>query len=104
VAEFSRIVGAEAPGLAVTWQHGPVSPWFSGPEQGLFRHTVPMSTSRVVDLARSRSYYLTADDVEQARLEAEIGRLVTTDPALAGRDSVDVPYLTCVYRMRPAAA
>ncbi|WP_055588612.1 methyltransferase domain-containing protein [Peterkaempfera griseoplana] len=37
---------------------------------------------------------------EQARVDLEIGELAATDPALAGRDSVEMPYRTCVYRMR----
>jgi hypothetical protein len=36
------------------------------------------------------------------RLDAEIAELIATDPALAGRDTIDMPYLTCVYRMCPA--
>ena len=61
-----------------------------------------MAAARLVDLVRSRSFYLTADDATKMRLDAEIAELIATDPALAGRDTIDVPYRTCVYRMCPA--
>jgi SAM-dependent methyltransferase len=102
VAALSRIVGSEGYGLETAWQYGPVAPWFSEPELGLTEHAVTIPTGRLVDLVRSRSYYLTAAPAEQARLDREIGELTTTDPALAGTDSVDMPYRTCVYRMRRA--
>ncbi|MER5640150.1 class I SAM-dependent methyltransferase [Kitasatospora sp. NPDC002227] len=100
VAALSDIIGKEGYGLDSTWQYGPVAPWFSEPELGLTEHTVTVPTSRLVDLVRSRSTYLTAHATEQARFDREIGELATTDPALAGRDTVEMPYRTCVYRMR----
>ncbi|HEY9484976.1 MAG TPA: class I SAM-dependent methyltransferase [Micromonosporaceae bacterium] len=102
VAALSGIVGSEGYGLKTTWPYGPVTPWFTEPEQGLYEHAVPMATARLVDLVRSRSFYLTADDATKMRLDAEIAELIATDPALAGRDTIDVPYRTCVYRMCPA--
>ncbi|MFF2820454.1 class I SAM-dependent methyltransferase [Kitasatospora cineracea] len=100
VAALSEIVGHEGYGLESAWQYGPVTPWFAEPERGLIEHTVTVPTDRLIDLVRSRSSYLTADAAEQARLDREIGELAATDPALAGRDSVEMPYRTCVYRMR----
>ncbi|MGW4378779.1 class I SAM-dependent methyltransferase [Kitasatospora sp. NPDC004531] len=100
VAALSGIVGPEGYGLESAWPYGPVAPWFTEPERGSTAHTVTVPTGRLVDLVRSRSRFLTADAAEQVRLEREIAELVATDPALAGRDSVDLPYRTCVYRMR----
>jgi SAM-dependent methyltransferase len=102
VAAFSDIVGKEGYGLETSWPYGPVSPWFAEPRLGLFEHVVPMPTARLMGLVRSRSFYLNADDATQTRLDAEITDLVDTNPALAGRDTIDMPYLTCVYRMRTA--
>jgi len=102
VAAFSGIVGSEGYGLETSWPYGPVTPWFTEPEQGLFEHAVPIPTARLMDLVRSRSSYLTADDATKTRLDAEIAELTASDPALVGRDTIDMPYLTCVYRMRPA--
>ncbi|GAA1234997.1 class I SAM-dependent methyltransferase [Kitasatospora nipponensis] len=99
-AALSGIVGPEGYGLESAWQYGPVTPWFTEPERGLTEHTVTVPTDRLVDLVRSRSTYLTADAAEQARLDREIAELAATDPALAGRHSVEMPYRTCVYRMR----
>ncbi|MFJ8441611.1 class I SAM-dependent methyltransferase [Kitasatospora griseola] len=100
VAALSAVIGTEGYGLESAWQYGPVAPWFTEPELGLTEHTVTVPTDRLIDLVRSRSYYLTADAAEQARLDREVGELAATDPALAGRDSVEMPYRTCVYRMR----
>lgn len=99
VAALSGIVGSEGYGLESAWQYGPVAPWFSEPELGVVEHAVTIPTGRLVDLVRSRSYYLTAPADEQARLDREIGELTASDPALAGR-SVEMPYRTCTYRMR----
>ncbi|GIE92419.1 putative methyltransferase [Actinoplanes regularis] len=100
VAALSGIVGGEGAGMDDAWRFGPVTPWFAEPEMSLVEHVVTIRADRLIDLVRSRSYYLTADDAERARLEREIGRLVTTDPALAGLDSIEIPYRTRVYRMR----
>ena len=102
VAALSGVVGSEGYGLEASWPYGLVAPWFTEPEQGLFEHAVPMPTARLVDLVRSRSFYLTADDATKTRLDADIAELIATHPALAGRDTIDMPYLTCAYRMRPA--
>ncbi|PJN28177.1 class I SAM-dependent methyltransferase [Kitasatospora sp. CB02891] len=99
VAALSGVIGTEGYGLESAWQYGPVTPWFTAPELVLTEHTVTVPTDRLVDLVRSRSYYLTADAAERARLDREVGELAATDPALAGRDSVEMPYRTCVYRM-----
>lgn len=101
VDAYSQIVGSEAYGLTEGWVYGDVGPWFTEPERAVFRHEVAMPPQGLVDLARSRSYYLTADDAEKARLERELAALAATHPALAGRDTVDLPYLSCIFRMRP---
>ncbi|MFJ5231450.1 class I SAM-dependent methyltransferase [Kitasatospora sp. NPDC088391] len=100
VAALSAIVGSEGYGLEDAWPYGPVAPWFTAPERGLAEHTVTVPTDRLADLVRSRSRYLTADPAEQARLDRETTELATTDPALTGRDTVEMPYRTCTYRMR----
>ncbi|MEU4215246.1 class I SAM-dependent methyltransferase [Actinoplanes sp. NPDC026623] len=100
VAALSGIAGSEGSDLDNPWPSGPVAPWFTEPTLSVVEHAVTIRTGRLIDLVRSRSYYLTADDAERARVDREIGELATTDPALAGRDSVEMPYRACVYRMR----
>lgn len=100
VATLSGIVGSDDSGLHSAWQYGPVTPWFTEPALSLVEHAVTIRTDRLIDLMRSRSYYLTAADAERARVDREIGELAATDPALAGRDSIELPYRACVYRMR----
>jgi SAM-dependent methyltransferase len=100
VAALSRIVGSEGDGLESAWPYGPVAPWFTEPTLTMVEHAISIPTGRLIDLVRSRSYYLVADDAERARLDREIGEFAAADPALAGRDSVELPYRACVYRMR----
>ncbi|MFD8598974.1 class I SAM-dependent methyltransferase [Kitasatospora sp. NPDC059646] len=102
VAALSAVVGSEDFGLQEAWPYGPVTPWFTTPERGLTEHTVTVPTARLTDLVRSRSSYLTAAPAEQARLDRELTELAATDPALTGRHTVEMPYRTCVYRMRRA--
>jgi SAM-dependent methyltransferase len=63
-----------------------------------FRHHTMQTTDGLVDLLRSRSYYLTAAPDERAQLEADVRQLAATHPALAGRDRFPLPYVTNVYR------
>ncbi len=100
VAALSAVVGSESYSLEDAWPYGPVAPWFTTPELGLTEHTVTVPTGRLANLVRSRSSYLTATPTEQSRLDRQITDLAATDPALAGHDHVDMPYRTCVYRMR----
>ena len=53
-------------------------------------------------MIRTRSYYLTAAaDDSGARSTAELaGAASTTHPDLAGRETVELPYRTLVFRAR----
>jgi SAM-dependent methyltransferase len=54
----------------------------------------------LLELVQSRSYYITADAVEQKRLLSNVNELLDTDPELAGRDRWTMPYRTMCFRMR----
>jgi SAM-dependent methyltransferase len=58
-----------------------------------FRHTVPMDCDRLVALARSRSFYLSATPEFQARLVAGVRDLAASLP-----ERFDMPYITYCYR------
>lgn len=63
-----------------------------------FRHAMPHSPETLLDLIRSRSYYRTASAPRQLAMEHAVRKLMTTHPALAGRNAFDLPYVTLVYR------
>lgn len=64
----------------------------------VFTHNVTLSPDDLVELIKTRSYYLTAPPDEQAAVIAGIRDLTATDPALAGRATVSLPYRTTVFR------
>lgn len=93
VARLSDIVGGESPeGLDLPADlYGPV-------EWREFRWERPTDPDGLVDLIRSRSYYLTATPERRAELESAIRELCATDPALRGRATFGMPYTTRAYR------
>ena len=72
----------------------PVGPPF-GPIE---RHDVGwsnlISPEALIDLAGSRSYVLVLPELEQQAMLAEVRQLIATDPALAGRREIEMPYVT----------
>jgi SAM-dependent methyltransferase len=52
----------------------------------------------VLDMVASRSYVITLPPPERERLLGEVRDLVASHPDLAGRDVIDIPYLTSCYR------
>jgi hypothetical protein len=54
----------------------------------------------LVELVRSRSFYLTAEPARRARVDAAVRDLCATHPDLAGRDEFELPYVTRAYRAR----
>jgi SAM-dependent methyltransferase len=68
-----------------------------------WRHT--LTPADLVDLVASRSYAITLPEGERSALLDEVRVLTGRHPALAGRDVLELPYLTHCYRVRrrPAA-
>jgi SAM-dependent methyltransferase len=52
----------------------------------------------VVDLISTRSHVQVLPEDERARLLARVAELVDTHPALAGKERVEVPYVTSCWR------
>ncbi|GAA4200418.1 class I SAM-dependent methyltransferase [Actinocatenispora rupis] len=71
---------------------------FGPVEAAEFGHTTPMTADGLVDLVRSRSYYLTATPEHRAELEGGVRELCSTHPQLRGRAEFELPYRTFVYR------
>jgi SAM-dependent methyltransferase len=70
---------------------GPVS-------RQVFTHSVTYTPDTLVELVKTRSYYLTAPPDEQAAVVAGIRDLTATDPALTGRATFPLPYRTVIFR------
>ena len=66
---------------------------FTEPEQGRFPFSRTMTADGLVELVRSRSYYLTSPPERKARLEAQVRELVADQPA-----EFPLPYVTYAYR------
>jgi len=61
----------------------------------------PMTRAALFDMAHSRSYVITADDAERARIDRELGAVFDRIDAV-GDTVVELPYVTTVFRaLRP---
>ncbi|GAA1438453.1 class I SAM-dependent methyltransferase [Leifsonia poae] len=80
-----------------------VGPPFAEIERHDVRWVQPMTVDGMLDLARSRSYFITKDADTQAAVIASLRRLASEHPDLAGRDVFELPYVTECYRARLGA-
>jgi SAM-dependent methyltransferase len=77
----------------------------AGPPFGpIERHDVPwtqrLDLDGLLDLVRSRSYFITKDADAQAAVLASVRRLHAEHPDLDGAETVELPYVTRCYRAR----
>lgn len=101
VAELTRVLRSQdGSGIHVGWQGINPGERFTVPEQAIFRFAVPHTPDSLIELLRSRSYYLTGTPQTRAALEQGLRELLTGHPDLAGRDRIDLPYFTVAYRAR----
>ena len=84
--------------------HPVVAEPFGPLEQEQWTWVRPMTRQKLLDMARSRSYVITASDDERARIEDGLAELF--DEVGAVDDAVvDLPYVTRAYRaIRPSRA
>ena len=66
---------------------------FGPVERREWSHSIPMDAGRLVELVRSRSYYLVAGADRRAELEAHVSAVAATLP-----ERFELPYRTVVYR------
>lgn len=66
-------------------------------ERADFEHAVPMSPDAIVGLTSTFSYVRLRPDSDV--VYAAVRELLATHPDTAGRDVVDVPYVTATYRI-----
>ncbi|NLU61309.1 class I SAM-dependent methyltransferase [Rhodococcus sp. HNM0563] len=79
-----------------------VGPPFAELERADFEWTFRLTRSGLLDLVASRSYIITMDPVSRAKVLARVEALVDSHPDLAGRDGIDLPYITRCSRTRKA--
>jgi SAM-dependent methyltransferase len=75
-------------------------PKFTPVEQASFPFVRTCDEELLVELMKSRSYYLSSPPDRQRRMEEQIRQLVHEHPDLAGRSEFPLPYVTFAYRAR----
>jgi SAM-dependent methyltransferase len=97
IAALSEILGERA---APEETVRPLGPLFTAVERASFRHAVTHTLQTLLELVRSRSFYLTAEPARRAEVDAAVRDLYATHPDLAGRDEFELPYVTNAFRAR----
>jgi SAM-dependent methyltransferase len=64
----------------------------------VFTHAITHTPDTLVELIKTRSYYLTAPAERRAEIADGVRDLAATHPDLAGRETFPLPYRTVVYR------
>ncbi|MFD0820162.1 hypothetical protein ACFQ0D_18040 [Micromonospora zhanjiangensis] len=75
-------------------------PAFDAIELGEFGHRTALAPEQVIELVHTRSYYLTAERRQRDRVDRELWELFAGHPDLTGRQTVELPYRTFVFRAR----
>jgi len=73
-------------------------PHFGPAAKATFAFQLTYTADRLVDLMRTRSYYLNATPARQAEVERQLHELADTHPDLAGKAEFELPYRTYCYR------
>ena len=81
----------------------PVGPPFGPIARRDIAWSNPISPEALIDLVGSRSYFLVLPEPERQAIVTEVRQLIATDPALAGRREIAMPYVTRCSRtdLRP---
>lgn len=79
-----------------------VHPPFGEPERAHFEWAQPLDRDGAVDLVRSRSYFAVMNATQQEHTVQAVRELLDTHPQVAGRETVELPYVTLAFRyVRP---
>jgi ubiquinone/menaquinone biosynthesis C-methylase UbiE len=87
-SDAERFVGGT---VSVGEQFGPL-------EDAQFEWANTIDVESLVQLVESRSSIITATDAERAATLAAVRELAASDPALAGRETFELPYRTHCFR------
>jgi SAM-dependent methyltransferase len=80
-----------------------LGPLFTPPQVQWYEHTQRLSVDTLVELAKSRSYVITAPDDERAEILREVRALGEQTLAESGEDTLALPYRLQVWTSHPAA-
>ncbi|MCW3844418.1 class I SAM-dependent methyltransferase [Micromonospora yasonensis] len=100
VAELGRIALLGDNSGDVTEKYRDFGPAFEPVELGEFAHVTTLTPDEVVGMLHTRSYWLTAPPDKRQRIDRKLRDLFATHPDLAGRETVELPYRTLVFRSR----
>lgn len=100
VAELGRAMNSNADSYTASGMAPVVGGPFGEPERIELRWTQHYTREALLELVRSRSYFIVRSAEEQAATLAAVGELLDTHPALAGLDGVELPYVTEAFRYR----
>jgi SAM-dependent methyltransferase len=100
VAELGRIAGMPNDAAPLIEKVTDFGPEFGPVELTQFTHRSPLTPDEIVGMLHTRSSWLTADPAERRRVDRELGDLFASHPELAGRETVELPYRTLVFRAR----
>ncbi|WP_431919797.1 class I SAM-dependent methyltransferase [Micromonospora wenchangensis] len=100
VAELGRIAQMGENIIDLTEKVTTFGAAFGPVELGRFTHRTTVTGDEVVGLMRTRSHWLTGAPGQRQRMDAELRELFATHPDLAGRETVELPYRTLVFRAR----
>ena len=77
-----------------------IGPPFGPTEKFELPWSRPMTLELLLEMVRSRSYVITAPAEERESILAGVRELIEAEPALAGSEEFDLPYVTCCFRAR----
>ncbi|MGS2613061.1 class I SAM-dependent methyltransferase [Micromonospora sp. LZ34] len=100
VAELTRIAHLGDNAGNVTEKYADFGAAFGPVELGEFAHATTLTPDEVIGLLHTRSYWITAPAEEQEKIDRDLRELFATHPDLAGRETVELPYRTLVFRAR----
>ncbi len=95
VAELTRILGGGAATSAAVHaragrQFGPL---YRRAERAEFRHSVPMTSDTLLDVVRTRSRYLVAEEDDRREIDRGVSELVSGLP-----EQFELPYVAVAFR------
>ncbi|PWR05247.1 class I SAM-dependent methyltransferase [Micromonospora acroterricola] len=100
VSELSRIAHLGDNSADLLEQVTGFGPAFGPVEMAQFAHRTLLTPEELLGLLHTRSYWLVAPIEERETIDREVRELLASHPDVAGRETVELPYRTLVFRAR----
>jgi SAM-dependent methyltransferase len=71
---------------------------FTAIERNFFPNEVEHTPKSLLELIRSRSYYLTSDNAKKEEIDRQVRELTSSHPELRGRETFKLRYVTVAFR------